>query len=167
MLHCFLFKLAYPWDTQWLPSWKTAFLHKGAFSQNLVCWKCMCNGFYCYVKTNKTTKYSSRIIRRYTANVCRDLQGLYGEIGVRGFQIYGDCMYTRNPCNFWSKSKKVWTFYIYTLLRFFKFPYNFCGDFRRTCNPRDNYMHFTGYVLRHGDPPHFLWGKHLQCSNLT
>ena len=43
---------------------------------------------------------------RYTANVCRDLQGLCGEIGVRGFQIYGDCMYTRNPCNFWSKSKK-------------------------------------------------------------
>ena len=36
---------------------------------------------------------------------------------------------------------KVWTFYIYSLLRFFKFPYNFCGDFRRTCNPRDNYMH--------------------------
>ena len=22
-----------------------------------------------------------------------------GEIGVQGFQIYGDCMYTRNPCN--------------------------------------------------------------------
>ena len=60
--------------------------------------------------------------------------------------------------------KKVWTFYIYSLLRFFKFPYNFCGDFRRTCNPHDNYMHFTGYVLRHGNPPHFLWGKNLQCS---
>ena len=42
----------------------------------------------------------------YTANVCRDLQGLYGEIEVQGFQIYKDCMYTRNPCNFWSKSKK-------------------------------------------------------------
>ena len=38
--------------------------------------------------------------RSYTANVCRDLQGLCGEIGVRGFQIYGDCMYTRNPGNF-------------------------------------------------------------------
>ena len=36
----------------------------------------------------------------YTANVCSDLQGLCGEIGVRGFQIYRDCMYTRNPCNF-------------------------------------------------------------------
>ena len=28
------------------------------------------------------------------------IQGLCGEIGVREFQIYGDCMYTRNPCNF-------------------------------------------------------------------
>jgi hypothetical protein len=36
----------------------------------------------------------------YTANVYRELQGLYREIGVQGFQIYGDCMYTRNPCNF-------------------------------------------------------------------
>ena len=61
--------------------------------------------------------------------------------------------------------KKVWTFYIYSLLRFFKFPYNFCGDFRRTCNPRDNDMHFTGYVLRHGDPPYFLWGENLQCTH--
>ena len=50
----------------------------------------------------------------------------------------------------------MWTFYLYTLLRFFKFPYNFCRDFRHTCNPRDNYMHFTGYVLRHRDPPYFL-----------
>ena len=38
--------------------------------------------------------------RRYTANVCRELQGLYREIGAQGFQIYGDCMHTRNPCNF-------------------------------------------------------------------
>ena len=36
----------------------------------------------------------------YTANVYMELQGLYSEIGVQGFQIYGDCMYTRNPCNF-------------------------------------------------------------------
>ena len=32
--------------------------------------------------------------KEYTANVCRELQGLCGEIGVRGFQIYGDCMYS-------------------------------------------------------------------------
>ena len=38
-------------------------------------------------------------IENYTANVYRDLQGLCGEIGVRGFQIYRDCMYTLNPCN--------------------------------------------------------------------
>ena len=37
------------------------------------------------------------------------------------------------PVIFEVNQKKVWTF----------FPYNFCGDFRRTCNPRDNYMHFT------------------------
>ena len=24
-------------------------------------------------------------------------------------------------------------------------------------------MHVTGYALRHGDPPNFLWGKYLQC----
>jgi hypothetical protein len=35
----------------------------------------------------------------YTANVYRDLQGLCREMGVKGFQIYGDCMYTCNPCN--------------------------------------------------------------------
>ena len=35
---------------------------------------------------------SCRPSHRYTANVCRDLQGLYREIGVLGFQIYGDCM---------------------------------------------------------------------------
>ena len=35
-----------------------------------------------------------------TANVYRELQGLYREIGMQGFQIYGDCMYTLNPCNF-------------------------------------------------------------------
>ena len=29
---------------------------------------------------------------RYTANVCRELQGLYKEIGVQGFQSFGDCI---------------------------------------------------------------------------
>ena len=41
-----------------------------------------------------------RFLNMYTANVYRELQGLYREIGVQGFQIYGDCMYTPNPCNF-------------------------------------------------------------------
>jgi hypothetical protein len=67
-------------------------------------------------------------------------------------------MYTRNPCNFWSKSKESVDFlYIYFII--FKFPYNFCGDFRRTCNPRDKYMYFTVYVLQHGDPRTFYGGK--------
>ena len=42
----------------------------------------------------------------YTANDCRDLQGLCEEIGVREFQIYRDCMYTRNPCN--SEISTLW-----------------------------------------------------------
>ena len=47
-----------------------------------------------------------------TANVYRDLQGLYREIRVQGFQIYGDCMFLAIPvilksprsdfhCNIW------------------------------------------------------------------
>ena len=48
---------------------------------------------------------------------------------------------------------------MHSLLRFFKFPYNFFGDFRRTCNPHDNYMHFTGYVLQLGDPPALFMGE--------
>ena len=48
----------------------------------------------------KPLEISVTFIPLYTANVYRELQGLYREIGVQGFQIYGDCMYTRNPCNF-------------------------------------------------------------------
>ena len=97
------------------------------------------------------------------AGIYRDFAGK-SECG--DFKFMGIACIPAIPVIFEVNQKKVWTFYIYTLLRFFKFPYNFCGDFRRTCNPRDNYMHFTGYVLRHGDPPHFLWGKNLQCGGL-
>ena len=31
-------------------------------------------------------------LHTYTANVYRDLRGVYGEIRMRGFQIYRDCM---------------------------------------------------------------------------
>ena len=55
----------------------------------------------------------------YTANVCRDLQGLCREIGVQGFQIYGDCIYTCNPCNFWSKSKKSVDFLYILFIKIF------------------------------------------------
>ena len=37
---------------------------------------------------------------QHTVNVCRELQGPCKEIGVQGFQIYGDCINTRNPYNF-------------------------------------------------------------------
>ena len=35
--------------------------------------------------------------------------------------------------------------------------------FQTMCNPHPNYMHITGYPVRHGSALHFLWGKHLQC----
>ena len=38
--------------------------------------------------------------------------------------------------------------------------------FQTMCNPHPNYMHITGYPVRHGDSLHFLWGKHLQCTQL-
>ena len=95
------------------------------------------------------------------------IAGIYmdfaGKSECGDFKFTGIACILAIPVIFEVDQKKVWTFYIYALLRFFKFPYNFCGDFRRTCNPRDNYMHFTGYVLQHGDPPHFLWGENLQC----
>ena len=36
----------------------------------------------------------------YTANVYRELRGVYGEIRVRGFQIYKDCMLPAIPVIF-------------------------------------------------------------------
>ena len=94
---------------------------------------------------------------------CKCLQGFTGKSECGDFKFTGIACIPAIPVIFEVNKKKVWTFYIYSLLRFFKFSPNFCGDLRRTCNPRDNYMHFTGYVLRHGDPLHFLWGKNLQC----
>ena len=96
------------------------------------------------------------------AGIYRDFAGKSECGDFKDFKFTGIACIPAIPVIFEVNQKKVWTFYIYSLLRFFKFPYNFCGDFRRTCNPCDNYMHFTGYVLRHGDPPHFLWGKN--CS---
>ena len=55
-----------------------------------------------------------------TANVCRDLQGLCGEIVVQGFKIYRDCMYTHNPCNFWSQLKKSVDFLHIHLIKIFQ-----------------------------------------------
>ena len=55
---------------------------------------------YIYYDSKFLASLWPHFAQTYTANVCKDLQGLCGEIGVRGLQIYGDCMYTRNPCNF-------------------------------------------------------------------
>ena len=43
---------------------------------------------------------------KYTANVYRDLQVLYREIRVRGFQIYGDYMLPTIPAKISCKVKK-------------------------------------------------------------
>ena len=61
----------------------------------------------------------------YTANVYRDLWVLYRE-----FQIYGDCMLPTIPVIF--EINTLCGLLISTLnyVFFFKFPYNFCGDFR-------------------------------------
>ena len=55
--------------------------------------------FMAYAWTSKALDvHSQKYSRlRYTANVCRDLQGVYREIRVRGFQIYGDCMLPTIP----------------------------------------------------------------------
>ena len=44
---------------------------------------------------NDVTKDLTLVL--YTANVYRDLKGLYREIRVRGFKIYGDCMLLAIP----------------------------------------------------------------------
>ena len=67
-------------------------------------WRSSCSS-YSSKRSNKSQDKSNKkeshdILKSITANVYRELQGLYREIGVHGFQIYGDCMYTRNPCNF-------------------------------------------------------------------
>ena len=84
---------------------------------------------------------------------------LWGNRSAGDFKFTGIACIPAIPVIFEVNQKKVWTFYIYTLLRFFKLPNNFCGDFRRTCNPHNNYMHFTGYVSDMGIPCTFYGGK--------
>ena len=71
----------------------------------------------------------------YTANVYRDLQGINGEIKVRGFQIYWDCMLPGIPVIF--KVNTLCGLLISTINYdfFFKFPYNFCRYFRLPVSP--------------------------------
>ena len=105
---------------------------------------------YCFIcclgrKGLRTKVYCKK---RYTR--CKCLQGVYGEIRVHWFQIHGWGLYvTRNPC-------------------ILKSPHSdFHCNFRRfqaTCNPHDNYVYVTGYLMPHGVSPYFLWGKNLQCA---
>ena len=89
------------------------------------------------------------------AGIYRDFAGK-SECG--NFKFTGIACIPAIPVIFEVNKTKVWT-----LLRFFKLPYNFCGDFRHTCNSRDYYMHFTGHVLRHRDPPALFMGEKI-CS---
>ena len=50
--------------------------------------------FLHYFMVNAKINHNSDL---HTANVCRDLRGVYREIRVRGFQIYGDCMLPTIP----------------------------------------------------------------------
>ena len=65
------------------------------------------------------------------AGIYRDFAGK-SECG--DFKFMGIACIPAIPVIFEVDQKKVWTFYIYTLLRFFKFPYNLFGDCRYTCN---------------------------------
>ena len=57
--------------------------------------------FHCLSNVKKMYIFAvylpSEFLGNYTANVCRDLRGVYREIRVRGFQIYGDCMLPTIP----------------------------------------------------------------------
>ena len=65
------------------------------------------------MQTETTSKITNEQ-KDYTANVCRDLQGLCGDIGVPGFQIYGDACIPAIPVSFEVNQKK-WGLFIYTL----------------------------------------------------
>ena len=66
--------------------------------------------------------------RDYTANFYRDLHGVYKEIRVRGFQIYGDCLLQEIPEILKSPHSH--------------FHFNICGEF----DVQDAY---------YGDTPHY------------
>ena len=95
---------------------------------------------------------------------CKCLQGVYGvftgEIGVQGFQIYENCMLPTIPVIF--EINTLCGLLISTLNHdfFFKFPYNFCGDFRlpvipikiicmlqgTPCNAGISYTYYRGEI---------------------
>ena len=103
----------------------------------------------------------------YTASVYRGLQGLCGEIRVRRFQIYGDCMYTRNPVNF--DVNTLCGLLISTLDYdfFLKFPHNFWGDFRIPAIPIKCKCILQGTLCDTGIPHTFYRGKICSVDQLT
>ena len=90
-------------------------------------------------------------IHRYTANVCRDLRGLYREIRVQGFQICRDCGLPAIPVKKLMKNNNKCREYIATgILR--GFPYNLyrvCSNIVPTLN-----------IVFHQE---FLQGKVCRC----
>ena len=88
----------------------------------------------------------------HTANVYRDLRVLYREIWVRGFQIYGDCMLPTIPAKISCKVKKKERKFSVLFKSFFKFPNNFCGDFRLPVIP----LKFIWYPVQCRDFLYFL-----------
>ena len=75
------------------------------------------------------------------------------------FKFMGIACIPAIPVFFEVNQKKVWTFYIYTLLRFFKFPYYFCGDFRQHVIPVIITCSLQGTFCDTGFPRTFYGGK--------
>ena len=106
-----------------------------------------------------TIDVDSSCVISYTANVYRELWGVYGEIRVQGFQIYKDCMLTAIPVIF--EVNTLCGLLISTLNYdfFFKFPYNFCGDFRLPVIPVKFICILRGTPCNTGIPYTFYRGK--------
>ena len=63
------------------------------------------------------------------------------------------------PVIFEVNQKKVRTLFVYSLLRFFKFPYNFCRDFRHNVIPVIITCTLQGIFCNTGIPRTFYGGK--------
>ena len=90
------------------------------------------------------------------AGIYRDFAG---KSECRDFKFMGIACIPAIPVIFEVNHKKVWTFYIYSSLKFFKFPYNFCRDFRRTCIPVIITCTLQGTFCNTGIPCTFYGGK--------
>ena len=101
------------------------------------------------------------------AGIYRDFAG---KLECGDFKFMGIACIPAIPVIFEVNQKKVWTFYIYSLLRFFKFPANITmkirlwrfqnyRDCRYTCNPHK----FEIPELRFPCRVPVIPCKHLQC----